>query len=100
MLREVIRVVDLGMDDKLLVSEGAAPTEVPPEGVRRWLDISGDVAPALEPLRAVFDFHPLAIEDCRQFDQRPKMEEYRDHLFLVTQGFSLPASSGELGLHE
>ncbi len=88
------------MDGTLTQSEGVVPTEAPPAGVKRWLDISGDVGPALESIRELFGLHPLAIEDCRQFDQRPKLEEYRDHLFLVTQGFSLPESSRELGLHE
>lgn len=56
--------------------------------------MSGEVA-GLDRLRSEFEFHPLAIEDCRQFDQRPKLEEYRDHLFLVTQGFSSDARDGE-----
>lgn len=48
-----------------------------------------------------FDFHPLAIEDCQQLDQRPKLEEYQDHLFLVTQGFSCPSEHlSKLTLHE
>ena len=62
----------------------------PPAGVLRWIDLRGPVAADLERLRDHFDFHPLALEDCAHFDQRPKLEEYRDHVFLVTQGFSCP----------
>ncbi len=36
-----------------------------------------------------FGFHPLAIEDCAQFDERPKFEDYDDHIFVVTHGFEL-----------
>jgi hypothetical protein len=50
---------------------------------------------------AGFDFHPLSIEDDQQFDQRPGLEEYLDHLFLVTQGFSCPSEHlSKLALHE
>jgi magnesium transporter len=65
-------------------SERAAP---PPDGVVRWVDLRAPDAAQLELLRGRFDFHPLTIEDCAHLDQRPKLEEYRNHLFLVTQGF-------------
>jgi len=53
----------------------------------RWVDLEGPDDAQLELLRQAFDFHPLAIEDCAHHDQRPKLEAYRDCLFLVTQGF-------------
>ena len=48
-----------------------------------WVDITGpdDAEAAL--LRDLFRFHPLAIEDTRNQHQRPKVEEYADHLFLI-----------------
>jgi magnesium transporter len=70
-------------------SERVAP---PPVGGLRWIDVRAPQPPHLELLRERFDLHPLTIEDCGHLDQRPKLEEYRDHLFLVTQGF---ASHGE-----
>ncbi len=60
----------------------------PPPGVLRWIDLTSAGTAELELLRERFDFHPLTIEDCGHLDQRPKIEEYRNHLFLVTQGFS------------
>lgn len=59
----------------------------PPVGVTRWMDLVDQDADSLELLRARFDFHPLAIEDCSHLDQRPKLEEYSDVLFVVTHGF-------------
>jgi magnesium transporter len=101
MLRGVLRVMDRGPDGKLSVQESPAKLSPPPEGTRRWLDLTGESSDVLEQLRTGFDFHPLAIEDCRQFDQRPKLEEYQDHLFLVTQGFSCPSEHlSKLSLHE
>jgi magnesium transporter len=56
----------------------------PPEpGYLRWIDVEGPTAEVLEALREPFDLHPLAIEDCLTFEQRPKLEEYPGHLFVV-----------------
>lgn len=97
----VFRCIDLDPRGQLTLREDAAAAEPPPEGTLRWLDLSADSAVTLDRLRETFKFHPLAIEDCHQFDQRPKLEEYGDHLFLVTQGFSSPGDLvHELTLHE
>jgi magnesium transporter len=98
----VFRVVDLRADGTLSVRDQGDDRGPPPEGIKRWVDLGGQDAAALEQLRQDFGFHPLAIEDCRQFDQRPKLEEYRDHLFLVTQGFTSPGEDRvkDLELHE
>jgi len=37
----------------------------------------------MEALRVPFGLHPLAIEDCLTFEQRPKLEQYPSHLFVV-----------------
>jgi magnesium transporter len=88
----VFRVIDLGPDATLQVRDQVEVVAPPAEGTLRWIDLQGDASEGqgLERLRAEFAFHPLAIEDCRVFDQRPKLEEYRDHLFLVTQSFASP----------
>ncbi|MBI3538032.1 MAG: magnesium/cobalt transporter CorA, partial [Chloroflexi bacterium] len=45
-----------------------------------------------------FHFHPLAIEDCRHFNQRAKVEAYDDYLFL---SFTTSArENGELIVQE
>jgi len=48
-----------------------------------WLDIPtwDDQAEVL--LRDVFSFHPMAIRDCAQRNQVPKVHVYPDHVFLV-----------------
>jgi magnesium transporter len=74
-------------DGRLEVSEGIERVGRPPEGVRRWVDLRAPQPAELELMRERFDFHPLTIEDCGHLDQRPKLEEYDDHIFLVTQGF-------------
>ncbi len=49
-----------------------------------WLDVSG--LGDLSRLRRVakrFDMHPLALEDVINVHQRPKLESYPEHLFMV-----------------
>ena len=100
----MFRVVDLAPGGELSVQENLEDVALPDEGTLRWVDLHGEEK-SLEKLRQEYSFHPLAIEDCRVFDQRPKLEEYKDHLFLVTQSFSTPeaGSGGQhagLDLHE
>jgi magnesium transporter len=44
-------------------------------------------------LQETFDLHRLEVEDCLHFDQRPKLEDYPGHQFIVIQGFSTEQSS-------
>jgi magnesium transporter len=65
--------------------------EVPPNelaavvasGTPAWIDITGPDDDEARLMREVLRFHPLAIEDTRNQRQRPKVEEYPDHLFLI-----------------
>jgi magnesium transporter len=96
----MIRVLDLDETGQIQLSDGHGAVDPPPPGVSRWVDVAGEDAASLEQLRERFDFHPLAIEDCLQLDQRPKLEEYRDHLFLVTQSFTVKEGGVQVELHE
>ncbi|MDX6549075.1 MAG: magnesium transporter [Gaiellales bacterium] len=51
-----------------------------------WLDLDQPVAADFEILRDVFGFHPLAVEDSENFDQRAKMDDYDDFIFIVVYG--------------
>jgi magnesium transporter len=96
----MFRVLEL-RNEKVEVFAGEDHVSPPPVGVVRWIDLLAQDPPHLELLRQRFGFHPLAIEDCSKFDQRPKMEEYHDHLFVVTQGFFCPGERvRELELQE
>jgi magnesium transporter len=96
----MFRVMDL-RDGKVELHEGPDLVGPPPEGTVRWIDLQEQDPEQLELLRSRFDFHPLPIEDCAQLDQRPKLEEYRDCMFLVTQGFlCVGAPVEELVMHE
>ncbi len=52
-------------------------------GTFAWVDITGPDDEEAALMRDLFHFHPLAIEDTRNQHQRPKVEEYPEHLFLI-----------------
>lgn len=52
-------------------------------GQTTWLDIVGLDAAVLEAVGARFGLHPLALEDVASSQNRPKLESYEDHLFIV-----------------
>jgi magnesium transporter len=59
-----------------------------------WINVTGlgDIA-TLKQLGELFHLHRLAIEDVVNVFQRPKVEEYDDHLFVVLKMISRDAES-------
>jgi magnesium transporter len=53
-----------------------------------WADIVDPHDPAFLQLAQDLDFHELAIEDCQKGHQRPKIEHYQHHYFLVAYDIS------------
>jgi magnesium transporter len=51
-----------------------------------WLDLHRPTESDFAVLRDVFRFHPLALEDSEHFDQRAKLDDYDDFVFLVVYG--------------
>jgi magnesium transporter len=80
----------------LFDNSGAAATDFSRETVERllasgeffWLDLYRPDIADFEILRDVFKFHPLAVEDSEHFDQRAKVDEYEDFVFIVVYGAS------------
>ena len=54
-----------------------------------WLDLCAPSDHEVDELGKLFGFHPLALEDTRGFGQRPKLDDYGDHLLLVFYGAHL-----------
>jgi magnesium transporter len=60
-----------------------------------WINVDG--VHDVEKLRALgdcFGLHPLVLEDILNTDQRPKMEDYGDYLYLVFKMLYYDAQSG------
>ncbi|MBI4510945.1 MAG: magnesium/cobalt transporter CorA [Deltaproteobacteria bacterium] len=84
----MFRVLDVAASGSAILTEDAGKVAPPPEETIRWIDLDQQDEAQLALLRDRFGFHPLAIEDCAHFDQRPKLEEYGEYLFLVIHGFT------------
>lgn len=55
------------------------------KGLLLWVDLDNPTPDEIKTiLEGVFQFHPLAIEDCVAPSSLPKVEDYDDYLFIVT----------------
>ena len=77
------------MPARLLVKESTQTTERPPEDLSElrdrpcWLDISDPQSKDFELAAKELNLHPLAVEDAQQRHERPKIDQYDDHYFIV-----------------
>jgi len=83
-------------------------TDVQPEriaGLRArdeffWLDLADPSERDLEMLGELLDLHPLALEDTREFGQRPKLDRYPRGVLLVFFSARAPEAGAPLELVE
>ena len=60
----------------------------------QWLNLHGVNDPTLlQALGTRYDLHPLLLEDILHTDQRPKVESYDDHLFMVMRSVEYDAGA-------
>ncbi len=52
-------------------------------GELTWVNIENPTARETEYLAENYSFHPLDLDDCLSRQQRPKIDEYKDYLFIV-----------------
>lgn len=87
------------VDGKLL--EGGEELLTPELPGVTWVDVESPDAAVMERLGQRFGLHRLEVEDCLHLDQRPKLEDYPGHEFIVLQSFTLKdGESPEVELHE
>jgi magnesium transporter len=67
-------VAEVGLEALPALLESGTPT---------WVDITGPDDGEARMMQEVLRLHHLAVEDTRNQRQRPKLEEYPDHLFLI-----------------
>jgi magnesium transporter len=66
------------------VREGGAPDVAAARATGMvWVDVTDPDQDTLHALAAEFGLHPLAVEDCLHFPQRPKMDAYVGSMFIV-----------------
>ncbi|MGK2955645.1 MAG: magnesium transporter CorA family protein [Solirubrobacterales bacterium] len=66
----------------------------------RWFNIEHPGGAERAWLEEHFDFHPLDIEDVLSRNQRPKIDEYPDYLFLILHVPVFDRNAGRLGAGE
>lgn len=87
--------------------DGKLVDRLPPETIAQaawgpgllWIDAVAPSEDELQYLVRAFSIHPLAEEDIRHRNQRPKLDEYDGQLFIVVFGAS-DAADGGIELHE
>ncbi len=64
------------------------------EGVQLWVDAENPTDEESKILlEGVFNFHPLAIEDCIAVSERPKVDDYDNYIFMVIHAVDYRQSS-------
>lgn len=53
------------------------------DAIACWVDVHAPDAESMEAVAKEFGLHPLAVEDCLHYPQRPKLESYGDSAFLI-----------------
>jgi len=85
------------MPARLLVKDPTQTIERPPEELSElrdrpcWLDISDPKSHDFELAAKELALHPLAVEDAQQRHERPKIDQYDDHYFLVFYALEEPS---------
>ncbi len=86
------------MPARLLVKEPHAVVDRPADHLSElrgvhpcWLDISNPLSEEFELVAKELELHPLAVEDARHGHQRPKIDQYETHYFIVFYGLETPS---------
>jgi magnesium transporter len=89
--------------------KGKELTDVPVEalsevrteaGTLVWVDVVSGTPDELAKMGEEFSIHPLALEDIAQAKERPKVEEYPDHVLLVAYAVEVGKDGERCQLHE
>jgi magnesium transporter len=65
-----------------------------------WLDLEDPASPALDEIASRYDFHELAVEDCRNQPQLAKIDPFPEHVFLIANSIRYERETGELQVRE
>ena len=54
-----------------------------------WVDLEEPTESESDLLVEIFNFHPLAVEDCMTDQSQPKLDDYGEYLFMVVHAMTL-----------
>jgi magnesium transporter len=86
------------MPARLLVKQHNAVVDRPADQLSElrgehpcWLDISNPQSEEFDLVAKELELHPLAVEDARHGHQRPKIDQYETHYFIVFYALESPS---------
>jgi magnesium transporter len=82
-------------DGTMVVPSRESITQALSENEVVWLDLADSGTDTIDVLRDVFKFHPLAVENARNFRQRPKAEDFDDFTYIVAYGAPIANADGD-----
>ncbi len=65
-----------------------------------WVDLEQATEDESKILSSVFEFHPLAIEDCLSVSHYPKVDNFDEYLFMVMHAVNFTSREEELSTYE
>ena len=89
--------------------QGELATDIPFEELKTllknrdkliWVDLEQATSEDNAILSEVFNFHPLAIEDCVNITHYPKIDTYDDYLFIIMHAFDFASREKEISTLE
>jgi magnesium transporter len=97
---EATRITILNYDEQRVEEkELTRPEECVPftdQSQVAWVNVSGlHQVEILEKINECFRLHPLVLEDILNTDQRPKIEDFGDYLYVVLKALSLSGGRGD-----
>jgi magnesium transporter len=94
----MIRTMAITQDDKAETNLSFAQLSAP-EILWYWVDFNDPTEEEGLLLDSHFHFHPLTIEDCTHYLQRPKLDYYEDYHFFVVHAMNQKTLQPELCQH-
>src|SRR4051794_36963199 len=61
-----------------------------------WLDLQAPDAAVLDRVGDLLGLHPMAMEDTREFGQRPKVDVYENHVLVVFYTARVNGGDGDI----
>jgi magnesium transporter len=97
----MMKVLALGADTPGSIDPADLPIVLADGNGTVWVDLEEPEDTEKAVLSHVFHFHPLTIEDCfsEAFDP-PKVDDYRDYLFIVAQAIDFSVQDDTLAIAE
>ncbi|MFW9916123.1 MAG: magnesium/cobalt transporter CorA [Candidatus Thorarchaeota archaeon] len=98
---EKVKIQIIAYDEKNFMEKEVASIEdcLPFKGrpTVTWINIDGlHDAQVIEKIEKPFGIHPLTLEDIMNIGQRPKLEAFEDHLFIVLRMLSFDKESRKI----